>query len=1287
MAQLVLTAASSAASIATKTGIGAFLARTAAATAASYVAGYADRLIFGPSKRKAEGPRLESFQVQASQEGASILRVYGRARVAGQLIWASNFKETSTETTESSGGKGARPSAQTTYKEYLYSASFAIGLCEGEISRLGRVWADGKLHDLSQYNTRLYKGDEAQMPDALLEAVQGAGAAPAYRGLAYIVFEDLPLKAFGNRIPQFSFEIEKSLKEEDPDALENQLTAVSLIPGSGEFVYGTSTVTRIVEEGVTRAENIHNAAGASDFTASIDALLDAAPNLAHVSLVVSWFGDSLDAGVCTLMPGVEVADKTTTPYAWAVGDTDRAGARLISLYNGAPAYGGTPADQSVLEAIAALKARGLKIMFHPFILMDAAGFPWRGRIGVGANDKTPAAASDIAAFFGQAARADFSTASGNVVYSGPAEWSFRRLILHYAHLCKLAGGVDAFLLGSELRGLTTARDSADNFPAIAAMKTLAADVRAVLGAGVEISYGADWSEYFGHQPADGSGDVYFHLDDLWSDPNIDFIGVDNYMPLADWRDGFAHLDAQAGAKSQYDVDYLKSNIDGGEGFDWFYANTADRDAQNRTPIADGSYGEPWVYRFKDLWSWWANAHHHRPGGVRAAATTSWVPQSKPIIFTETGCPAVDKGANQPNLFVDPKSSESALPYYSTGSRDDLAQRRALEAQAAFWADAAKNPVSSLYGGAMVDAARQYVWAYDARPFPDFPARSDVWGDVQNWEKGHWLNGRLGRAPLDLLVKALAGEVGFQSVETERLEGALTGYVVDRPMSAREMIDPLADVFQFDMIETGDAIRFQLRNAAPVAALAESALGAGERGAFQLSFRQAQDLPAAFRLGYLDEQDDFSPAVAEARDPGARPLREIGVEIAAVLPPAVAEARARSILADAWVMRETLDLAAPPSLLALEPGDAVTLDALGPDRRYRITQMEDGASRRLSLVRVAPTVYEAPVGPAAFPTPPPIEIAAAPLWELLDLPVLRDRQDEGAPFFAAFADPWPGGVALYRAVGENGAPALIGGATARAMMGRLATSLPTGAAGRWDNRSLEVSLSFGALAARSEEEVFAGANALVVESAAGGWEVLQFRDAQLQPGGAWRLSGLLRGQAGTEAEAAAGAAIGARIVLITPAVTQIDFSPSQRGVAYEWQAGPEKEIPDTANFTSRTLIIKARGQSPFSPAHLRARKEGGDIRLSWIRRTRIGGDSWEDEVPLSETFERYRLSIFDGPSEVRRLETTTPDYLYQSADITADFGAPGPGAAITFAVAQLSDAAGEGAEKAAAVIVV
>jgi hypothetical protein len=129
--------------------------------------------------------------------------------------------------------------------------------------------------------------------------------------------------------------------------------------------------------------------------------------------------------------------------------------------------------------------------------------------------------------------------------------------------------------------------------------------------------------------------------------------------------------------------------------------------------------------------------------VESATPTAWVPQSKPIWFTELGCPAIDRGTNQPNVFFDPKSSESFTPYFSRGWRDDAIQRAYLEATWLWWGDPANNPVSSVYGGRMVHVPECAAWTWDARPYPFFPALTDVWTDGANWRLGHWLTGRLG----------------------------------------------------------------------------------------------------------------------------------------------------------------------------------------------------------------------------------------------------------------------------------------------------------------------------------------------------------------------------------------------------------------------------------------------------------------------------------------------------------------------------------------------------------------
>ncbi|RZJ90037.1 MAG: hypothetical protein EON88_19025, partial [Brevundimonas sp.] len=605
--------------------------------------------------------------------------------------------------------------------------------------------------DMSGVTMRVHRGAEDQAPDPLIEAIEGE--APAYRGTAYVVFEDLVLDAFGDRPPQLSFEV---FRRPEGDGLEERLTGVCLIPGAGEFVLASETVLR--RDGLTRvtAENMHGGDGRPDLVVSLDQLQAQAPNLRRISLVVGWFGDDLRAGECSIRPGVENRDKRTEPMDWSVAGLDRASAHLISTVEGGPAYGGTPSDESVRQAVAELKARGLEVTLYPFIFMDASGYPWRGRI---AGRDGVNAAADVASFFGEA-----------------DGWGLRRLARHYAALADDTGA-DGLLIGSELRGLTWTRDAAGGHPAVAQLRTLAAECRAI-APGVALSYAADWSEYFGHQSGDGT--VTFHLDPLWADANIDYVGIDWYAPLTDWRGGDGGVDA-ALFEGPADPAYMAAGVAGGEGFDWFYASDADRAAQVRTAIVDTAHGEDWVFRPKDLVGWWSHAHHDRPGGARSGAPTAWVPGMKPIRLTEFGCAAVDRGGNAPNLFQDPKSSESSLPPFSASARDDAVQRAAVEAVLAHWEAPTNNPVSSVYGRTMIQAAD--AWCWDARPFPAFPARSDLWADAGAWRCGHWLNGRMTGSAADLVRAVLKrGGLADEDFAVESVEGAVAGYVIDRPMA-------------------------------------------------------------------------------------------------------------------------------------------------------------------------------------------------------------------------------------------------------------------------------------------------------------------------------------------------------------------------------------------------------------------------------------------------------------------------------------------------------------------------
>jgi hypothetical protein len=1279
----------------------------------AFAGSYVDQMLLGQSGgRTVHGPRLNDLHVTASTEGAPLPRVYGRARLGGQVIWADELEEEAVTSDAGGSGKGLGGSGGSDVVEYRYYASFAVAIAEGEITRLGRVWADGAELDLSEVTVRVHKGSDAQEPDELIVARLGAASAPAYRGVAYVVFERLALQTFGNRLPQLSFEVFREL-----EAFGDELRGVVLIPGSGEFVYSPTTVTRGFGQGSNAAENIHTRQGGTDWTVSLDQLEQELPGVQNISLVVSWFGSDLRAGECEVRPAVDDPDKTTSPSQWSVAGVTRGSAHVVSSRDGAPAYGGTPSDDTVVAAIRDLKSRGYGVTLTPFVLMDVPAdnalqnpyapaeaqpaYPWRGRItchpaaGVaGSPDKSPASVPQIASFVGTASTSDFAIVGDVVSYSGPAEWSFRRLVLHYAHLAKAAGGVDAFVIGTELRGLTTVRSGPSSYPFVAALVTLASDVKSVLGPATKVIYAADWSEYFGHQPADGSGDVHFHLDPLWSSPAIDAIGIDLYWPLADWRAGASHADLMAGALSVYDLDYLAAHVAGGEGYDWYYASAADRELQNRTPITDGS-GKPWMFRFKDIASWWANPHYDRPGGVESTAPTAWVPMSKPFWLMEVGCPAVDAGANQPNVFVDPKSSESALPYYSRGVRDDMMQRQYLRALHGAFDPASPlyreggNPVSPVYGGHMIDRDRIHVYAWDARPFPAFPANLDVWADGENWRLGHWLNGRVASAPLAAVVSRIMEDGGGDNFDVSGLEGMVPGYVVDRVMSVRDALQPLSLAFFFDAVESGGKIVFRHRATHPgIAPIGTDDLVEKRAGDALATLTRGQEteLPATTKLTYIDASGDYRQAVAESRRLVGASRRVSQAELAIVLDGDQAARIAETWLHETWSARERISFVLPPSRIAIEPGDTVSVLVEGAERLYRVTDVGDHGAREIEARAVDSSLYEAITAPVRPATTPDAILVGQPLVHLLDLPLLKGTEPPEAGYAVARQTPWPGAVSLY-ASPDGAGYALKARIGASATVGVTMTELPRRPAGRIDYADrLEVAIAGGPLSSVTDEQLFAGRNAAAIRSPAGAWEVLQFGRAELIAANTYALTRLLRGQAGTDSDMAELVGAGAPFIILDQALTSVPLRLDEIGLPYQWKYGPATRNIGDATYGAATHAFSGAGLRPLAPVHVRSDRTtsaSGDLAISWIRRTRSGGDSWElSEVPLGEANEAYEVDILDGPIVKRTLATSNATAVYTLAEQIADFGSMQAGYEVH--VHQLSAVVGRGAGRRAVI---
>lgn len=1257
-----------------------------------------DQRLLGQGSEAVETGRVDRFRLTGSGEGEAITQLFGRMRIGGHVIWASDFNETVT-VTRTGGGKGSPRVTQTSYS---YSISLAIALCEGVITGVPRVWADGVEIAPSDLNMRVHHGDAHQQPDPRIEAVEGAGQVPAYRGTAYVVIEDLPLARFGNRVPQLEFEVIRPDQgwnlADDPDPA-HLVRAVAMMPGSGEYALADTPVSYVHGPGQARSANVNSPSGQPDLVTSLHRLQAEAPHARATSLIVSWFGDDLRCGDCTIRPKVEQRGVDGQGMPWTVSGLTRTAATEIAQLNGRPVYGGTPTDQSVIGAIRRLSAMGQAVMVYPFILMDQlAGngradpygdatdqpvLPWRGRITgsqapgrPGSPDGTALAEAEVAAFFGTAQAAHFNVAPGQVGYNGPQEWRYNRFILHHAALCAAAGGVDSFCIGSEMRGLTQLRGANNSFPAVTALRALAAQVRAILGPLVKIGYAADWSEYFGYQPTDGSGDRFFHLDPLWADANIDFVGIDNYMPLSDWREGRNHADAAW--NTIYNPAYLRANIEGGEGYDWFYHSPEAKAAQIRTPITDDAHDEPWIWRYKDIRNWWLNAHHDRIGGQRSEQPTPWVPQSKPVWFTELGCPAVDKGTNQPNLFLDPKSSESFLPAYSNGQRDEVIQMQYLRAMLGYWREGDNNPVSAVYGAPMLDMTRAFVWAWDARPYPFFPGNQALWGDAPNHARGHWVTGRLSSRSLASVVTEICTMAGITALDTSRLHGLVRGYAVSQVSDARAALQPLMLAHGFDAVERDGTLRFVMRRDGVAQTVPLSALVDLPESPPRPQHSRAAEaaMTGRVRLRFVQADTDY-PAISEE---SVLPDEATHAVAASELPLLLTRTEGRQIaerwLAEARIARDSLRLALPPSRLDLGAGDLLQLEGDVTGASYRIDRVELGSAQLIEALRVEPGVYL----PAAIEDETPRTrpaLAPLPVFPLfMDLPLMTGDEVPHAPHVAVTADPWPGAAAVYAAVTPQGF-ALNRTVPQPAVIGVTLEALPAARPGLLHRQdAVTLRLTSGALSSIDLPTLLAGGNlAALGDGTPDRWELFQFANATLVGPDTWRLDTLLRGQLGSDALMPSAWPEGSFFVLMDGRPLQIDLPSDARGLLRHYRIGPAWRPLDDPSYVAMQDSFAGIGLKPLAPVHLRAAMTaGGDMDVTWIRRGRIDADAWEaPDIPLGEESERYQLRVMQGAAILREVTLSSPEWTYPAADRATD----AQGGTIRIEVAQVSARFGPG----------
>ena len=553
-----------------------------------------------------------------------------------------------------------------------------------------------------------------------------------------------------------------------------------------------------------------------------------------------------------------------------------------------------------------------------------------------------------------------------------------------------------------------------------------------------------------------------------------------------------------------------------------------------------------------------------------------------------------------------------------------------------------------------------------------------------------------RAPLyrvpatpDTLAHAvgdLAALAGFDvaDLDVSALTGLdVQGAIIGRRMTARAAIEPFQSAHLFDLVDAGDQLRAVVRGGAAVATVPYTQLGARETGTepvepWQLTRAQSIELPREVAVTYLSREADYETGTQIAQRILTDSDDRRQVEMSLVLTDAQARRAAEVALYVAWAQREKYEFSLPRPWLTLEPGDALLLeDAAGHTRRVLVQRTDIG---RPGLVRVEALADDAALYdllPAAAPMRAPVSHTdlgdtGRSHLVLRNLPMLADSHPQGGAYAAATgsAAGWRG-ANLWRS-SDSGATWRLARRLPEAALGTATTALPVGGVATWDDVStLDVTFARPVtLTSRTDLAVLNGANVAVV-----GDEVIQFVTATALGGNAWRLSRLLRGRRGTE-HTVGTHAVGDAVLVLDAAVAALGLTTADLGAVRHYKAPPLGVALDAVDPVP--FRATGRGLMPYAPVHLAgARDGGGDLVITWVRRTRIGGDLIDYvDAPLGEAVEAYELDVLSGAGAVlRTLTTGTPAATYTAAQQTADFGAPQ--AAVAVRVYQMSATVGRG----------
>lgn len=593
----------------------------------------------------------------------------------------------------------------------------------------------------------------------------------------------------------------------------------------------------------------------------------------------------------------------------------------------------------------------------------------------------------------------------------------------------------------------------------------------------------------------------------------------------------------------------------------------------------------------------------------------------------------------------------------------------------------------------------YMQAYDS-------LTGFIWNQGATAYQRFFLNiGQGGTVPLSTVVSDLCLACGLAAADFDvsELAGDLVRGFISTPESARNPINHLSGIYFFDVVESEDKLFFRKRGRTPVATVAYAdVLRLTDGVALQPSRQQAWEIPRAVTIRYPDIETAHQQGTQRyGRSQNPVPVRvvqsvgEMNIDTRLTLNADEAKTVAKRQLLTRWAERDSFgEVGVSPEYLALEPADVILLGMADGENvvRLRLDAVEVGAdfSLRLNGVVEDGTLFAVTAtadGGSGYVRPSlPGLYAVQP--QLYSLPLLRDQDDTAGT-----------GMLVYLAAGTypgqtfGGAQYLIS-STPTADFSALGSPVRTGAAwgvaenalgdvldaGITDNdNSLTVTMAAGGdqLVTATRSQVLAGANPAALVNSDGEAEVIQYTTVTPLGFDRYRLDGLLRGRRGSE-WATGRHSRGDRFLLLTTAalsIAQLDLA-ALNAPRFIKSMG----LFDVLDYQpAYRATFGGTAEKPYAPSHIEGARDGSDnLTITWLRRSRIGGEWTEPEaVPLGEETEAYSVDVLDGSGAVLRTIAglTAAEATYSAAEATADGLTPGD--AVTVRVYQISATVGRG----------